>query len=293
MKLEPPLANLIARCQTICTADCCGVHAYDFSPVQIASYLTMYRGQPDASEIRTLRGQISALKANYGLEGASDRGATCEEMNQRFTAEQIERLTDELLASLDVALSLIEKSEELRYRSAEPVAPRNRGPATQLGNPGVTGGAASGELIVGCEHMKLEFTQNLGVEDTQVATESATPDEVLKLMDLMTWQEISMVMLTNESGVELEVSGSTEDGMSVTYTEGGKSWISSDAPTMDQCRTILRLFAAGDESWRDTFVFEFFQNADGSRGEGQAGTKPGCLGVLVVVAAVLALATLI
>ena len=61
MKLEPPLANLVARCQTMCVAECCGVDAYDFSPVHIASYITMYRGQPDASEIRTLRGQIDAL----------------------------------------------------------------------------------------------------------------------------------------------------------------------------------------------------------------------------------------
>lgn len=138
MKLEPPLANLIARCQTICVAECCGVDAYDFSPVQIASYLTMCRGKPDASEVRTLRGQIDALRANYGLAGASRHGATFEGMNQRFTADQIERLTDELLANLEVALSLIEKSEELRYRSAEPGAPPNGGPAMQLGDSGVT-----------------------------------------------------------------------------------------------------------------------------------------------------------
>jgi len=118
MKLEPPLANLIARCQTICVAECCGVDAYDFSPIQIASYLTMYRGKPDASEVRTLRGQIEAHRANCGV--ASGRGATIEEMNQRFTAEEIERLTDELLANLEVALNLIEISERRRYGIAEP-----------------------------------------------------------------------------------------------------------------------------------------------------------------------------
>lgn len=118
MKLEPPLANLIARCQTICVAECCGVDAYDFSPVQIASYLTMYRGKPDESEVQTLRDQIAALRANYGVVGASGRGATFEEMNQGFSAEQVEGLANELLANLDVALSLIETSEGLRYRTA-------------------------------------------------------------------------------------------------------------------------------------------------------------------------------
>ncbi|MCE9605177.1 MAG: DUF6331 family protein [Planctomycetia bacterium] len=118
MKLEPPLANLIARCQTICVAECCGVDAYDFSPIQIASYLTMYRGAPDDSDVQTLRGQIDALRANYGVAGASSQGVSLEEMNQGFSGEQIEGLASELLANLDVALSLIEKSEGLRYRTA-------------------------------------------------------------------------------------------------------------------------------------------------------------------------------
>lgn len=118
MKLEPPLANLIARCQTICVAECCGADAYDFSPIQIASYLTMCRGKADDSEVQTLRGQIGALRANYGVAGASGRGATFEEMNQEFSAEEIEVLASKLMANLDVALSLIEMSEGLRYRTA-------------------------------------------------------------------------------------------------------------------------------------------------------------------------------
>jgi hypothetical protein len=143
MKLEPPLSNLIARCQTICVAECCGIDAYDFSPIQIASYLTMYRGKPDAPEVRTLLGQIDALRANYGLAGASGGGVTLEEMNQGFTAEQVEVMANELLANLDAALSLIEKSEELRYRITEPGASPNGGPATRFGNSGVGGGPPS------------------------------------------------------------------------------------------------------------------------------------------------------
>lgn len=87
MKLEPPLSNLIARCQTICVAECCGIDAYDFSPIQIASYLTMHRGRPDDSETRTIRDQIEALRAKYGHAGTSGRGATFEEMNYGFSAE--------------------------------------------------------------------------------------------------------------------------------------------------------------------------------------------------------------
>jgi hypothetical protein len=95
----------------MCVAECCGVDAYDFSPVQIASYVAMYRGTPNGSELRTLRDQIAALRANYGVAGTSGRGATIEEMNQRFSAEQVECLASELLANLDVALNLMEISE--------------------------------------------------------------------------------------------------------------------------------------------------------------------------------------
>ena len=147
MKLEPPLLNLIARCQTICVAECCGIDAYDLSPIQIASYLTMYRGKPDASEVRTLRGQIDALPANYGLAGASGRGVTLKEINQSFTAEQVEVMTNELLANLDAALSLIEKSEELRYRITNPRFTEWR-PGGAVWQFGSRWRAAIGELIV-------------------------------------------------------------------------------------------------------------------------------------------------
>ena len=124
-------------------AECCGINAYDFSPIQIASYLTMYRGKPDVSELRTLHGQIDTLRTNHGLLGASGPGVTIEEMNQRFTAEQVEALSRELLANLDVALGLIETSEQLRYRNAEPSAPPNGGPAASVENSNAPGGPPS------------------------------------------------------------------------------------------------------------------------------------------------------
>jgi hypothetical protein len=115
MKLEPPLANLIKRCQTVCVAECCGIDAYDFSPIHIASSLIMWRGKPDASEIQKLRGQIEVLRENYGSTGASDHGVIISEMNQSFTPEQVDAMANELLVNLAVALNIIEVSEKSRY----------------------------------------------------------------------------------------------------------------------------------------------------------------------------------
>jgi len=119
MNLEPPLANLVARCQTICVAECCGIHAYDFSPIHIASYLLMYRGCPDDSEIGVLLGQIEELKAKYGVAAPNRSSVIFDDLNQVFTPEEIARWTDKLLTNIEVALVLIEKSEALQYKSVD------------------------------------------------------------------------------------------------------------------------------------------------------------------------------
>ena len=100
----------------MCVAACCGIDAYDFSPIQIASYITMWCGTPEEKEINTIRSQIAAIKANYGSEGGSGSGVTIEEMNQGFTAAEIDIFTDEISANLEIALKLVIESEALRYK---------------------------------------------------------------------------------------------------------------------------------------------------------------------------------
>ena len=106
MKLQYPLAGLSARCQTLCVAECCGIDAYDFSPIHIASFLLMYRGAVDAAEVSLLRDQLAALKVNYGFRGASAAGATLDDLNQDFSGEEIDALVETISANLDVALTL-------------------------------------------------------------------------------------------------------------------------------------------------------------------------------------------
>lgn len=118
MKLEAPLLNLVSRCQAICMPECCGIDAYDFSPIHIASYLTMYRGEIDKNEIAELKNQLQALKANYGSSRASGNGVTVDEMNQVFKGEEIDFLVNEILANINVAIQLVEKSENERYKNA-------------------------------------------------------------------------------------------------------------------------------------------------------------------------------
>ena len=119
MKLEDPLLNLISRCQTICVAECCGNDAYDFSPVHIASYLLMWEGKPNESNLIKLRAQLEALKSNYGSKGASSNGVTIDDMNQRFSGIEIDNLVDEITENMEIALQICEKAEAERFRSTE------------------------------------------------------------------------------------------------------------------------------------------------------------------------------
>jgi Family of unknown function (DUF6331) len=119
MKLDPPLSSLVNRCQAICVAECCGIDAYDFSPIHIASYLLMHRGAPDPTEVSQIRTQLDLLKQKHGIHGTSTRGATFTDMNQGFTPAQIDSFVDEISHNLDVALRLIEDSEPKRYKRTE------------------------------------------------------------------------------------------------------------------------------------------------------------------------------
>jgi Family of unknown function (DUF6331) len=101
----------------MCVAECCGIDAYDFSPIQIASYITMWQGLPDEKEITTIRNQLAAIKANYGSAGGSSSGVTIEEMNHAFAAAEIDVFTDEISENLEIALKLVVESETLSYKN--------------------------------------------------------------------------------------------------------------------------------------------------------------------------------
>ncbi len=109
MKLESPLSNLIERCQTVCVPECCGVQAYDFSPIHIASYLIMWKGAPDENEVEKLLSQLATLKIR-----ARRNGLTIDEMNQIFTADKINELVEEITTNMGVALDLIKQTDALR-----------------------------------------------------------------------------------------------------------------------------------------------------------------------------------
>lgn len=118
MKLEYPLSELIRKCESICVKGCCGIDAYDFSPIHIASFLIMYTGAPEEKVLRDLKSQLEALAANYGENGASAKGVTLEEMNQKFSGKKLDQMVTEISQNIQLALVYIKEAERQRYSNA-------------------------------------------------------------------------------------------------------------------------------------------------------------------------------
>ena len=119
MKLEPPLEYLIKTCETYCVAECCGLDAYNFSPIHIASYLNDSRdAAASKNQIETLLKQLADIKEKYGKANKVE----VEQMNQTFSGKLLIELMDEISTNIPVALDLIEQSEARR-------APRTNAPS--------------------------------------------------------------------------------------------------------------------------------------------------------------------
>lgn len=116
MHLDHPLSTLVDKCQTICVPECCGLDAYDFSPIHIASFLILWRGDVDEAELSKLREQIQSLRNDYGLEGKVACGVQIEQLNQSLLGAEVDRLADTLLRNIDAAIEIIAQCRPSKLR---------------------------------------------------------------------------------------------------------------------------------------------------------------------------------
>lgn len=105
--LDYPLLGLVKHCETLCEAACCGVDAFEFSPIHIASFLIRYTGQIESEELDKVLSQLQ----NLDLEAerlTKDGGMTSiEVMNQIFTGPALFTLSAMIRDSLIKAVQLV------------------------------------------------------------------------------------------------------------------------------------------------------------------------------------------
>ena len=118
--LPQQLRSLVMACQTLCVAECCGIHAFDFSPLHMASHLAWHTGAIDASDLALLERQVDLVVERAVALPADEHGWVCsiEGMNQAFTLESLQHFAGQLKSALAKVPMLWEFARQLRAPQA-------------------------------------------------------------------------------------------------------------------------------------------------------------------------------
>ena len=112
MKLDYPLFNLIEVCKTQCDPECCGIHAFDFLPINIAYYFSRYVTKFNKNEAQIVISQLEQLRSTYGKNSLfSDDKILIEQVNHFFTKDDVELLVAEILENIEISEALVNSSE--------------------------------------------------------------------------------------------------------------------------------------------------------------------------------------
>jgi hypothetical protein len=115
-KLGASLNALVKACEKLCVAECCGIDAFDFSPLHMASHLSAHTGAISEADLEAIEKEIDALaaSANQRLPDENGHVGSIEGTNQYFTKEDLEKLIHQLRANLRLAPKVLEYSDRLQ-----------------------------------------------------------------------------------------------------------------------------------------------------------------------------------
>ncbi|MFC5736409.1 DUF6331 family protein [Sinirhodobacter huangdaonensis] len=105
------LEALAKYCATMCEIECCGLDACDFSPVHIASYCLSRDVRYPSRVAMEIIEQAKTLKKNYGSNGASARGITIDEINERMTGRRVDILAEILVRQAALAKAILDTDQ--------------------------------------------------------------------------------------------------------------------------------------------------------------------------------------
>ncbi|MBL8854524.1 MAG: hypothetical protein JNK57_11205 [Planctomycetaceae bacterium] len=113
------LNRIVRRCETVCDAACCGLEAFDFHPIHMASALLGFADRDPAEVVdsveRNLR-DLELLAQNQALDEFGDLGWS-EQLNTTFTRETLSQWIFTIRNCLMTASQLLAFSESLGFPS--------------------------------------------------------------------------------------------------------------------------------------------------------------------------------
>ncbi|MES2159728.1 MAG: DUF6331 family protein [Pseudomonadota bacterium] len=112
---EPHLANLLADCEVNCVHDCCGIDAFDITPLHVAAHLTKYSGKIQAHKVQVVLDEIETLLSSAVLLTEDENGFVCSvaKTNQLFSKKSLGDLMTRVSWAVRVAPILLMHNEEL------------------------------------------------------------------------------------------------------------------------------------------------------------------------------------
>ena len=160
MALPSPLSYLISYCEKSCVKECCGVSAFDFSPVHIASWLHQSQGEPTEETVSLLSKQLEDFRVQFGSESSAEVYESDEnELNQDLDPAEVDQLVNQISTNLKHAIELNEKSNVVAWKPEGAPAPTKHQPS--LGNAFVR--ALSWRYAT----KKFDPTKNVASEDIE------------------------------------------------------------------------------------------------------------------------------
>lgn len=108
---SPTLARLFAACEQHCVAACCGICAFDFSPLYIAAALARHDGkglQVDGAD--ALYRELDSMLEQGLAQTPDERGFVCDVAgtNQYFTRESLRTLVERLRWAIAQTSAVVE-----------------------------------------------------------------------------------------------------------------------------------------------------------------------------------------
>jgi hypothetical protein len=110
--MQNHLEAVAQYCAKICVIECCGLDACDFSPIHIASYCLSREPRFPSRVANEIIEESKTLRANYGSNGASARGITINEINERLSGQRVDILTETLEQQTTLAIAVLNAEHE-------------------------------------------------------------------------------------------------------------------------------------------------------------------------------------
>jgi len=121
LKLGARTQDLVDACQVVCVPDCCGLDAYDFSPIYVSAHLSKWTGDILQDDITAIEDELQQLiTASMEFE-AGEHGFICsiEGLNQNFTEESLREFCDEVSLGMRLAEDVLRFATDLLKKHRE------------------------------------------------------------------------------------------------------------------------------------------------------------------------------